>query len=74
VRAPSCEKTITLDPSLADAYFAKGSADYVIAFRHKKYVPPPAATMAMEKYLKLSLTGIYSDRARAILEEAGVKD
>jgi tetratricopeptide (TPR) repeat protein len=70
----ACEKAIALDHSFADAYFAKGSADYVIAFRRKKFIPPPAATMAIKKYLELSPTGIYSDRAHAILEEVGVKD
>ena len=70
----ACAKAITLDRSFADAYFAKGSADYVIALRRKKFAPPPAATIAIKKYLELSPVGIYSDRARTILEEIGVKN
>jgi tetratricopeptide (TPR) repeat protein len=70
----ACDKAIALDRKFADAYFAKGSVDYAIAFRRKKFIPPPAATLAIKKYLELAPRGIYSDRARAILQEVGVKD
>jgi tetratricopeptide (TPR) repeat protein len=69
----ACDKAIALDRKFADAYFAKGSAEYGIALRRNKF-PQTGAATAMKKYLELAPDGIYSDRARAVLREGGVKD
>lgn len=70
----ACDKSIALDRTLADAYFAKASAEYGLALRHSKFTPPGNATVALKKYLELAPMGLYSDQARALLEEAGSKN
>ena len=70
----ACDKAIALDRALADAYFAKASAEYGLALRHSKFTPPGNATLALKKYLELAPMGLYSDRARALLQEAGSKN
>ena len=69
----ACDKAITLDRTFADAYFAKGSAEYGIALRRNQFTRQPGATTAMKRYLDLEPDGKYSDRARALLQEVGVK-
>ena len=67
----ACNKAIAYDREMADAYFAKGSAEYGMAARHSKFIPSHSAAAALKKYLELAPMGMYSDRARAILQEAG---
>ncbi len=70
----ACEKAILLDQAMADAYFAKASAEYGLAVQHGKFALPHSASLALKKYLELAPQGFYSERARSILQEAGTKD
>jgi len=69
----ACNNAITLDRGMAEAYFAKGSAESAMAAQHGRFAPPQHAIAALKKYLELSPEGLYSERARRILDEAGIR-
>lgn len=69
----SCNNAITLDHGMAEAYFARGSAESAMAARRGRFIPPQHAIAALQKYLELAPEGLYAERARRILDEAGVR-
>lgn len=69
----ACDNAITLDHGMAEAYFAKGSVESAMAARLGRFTPPQHAIAALQKYLELAPEGLYSERARRILDEAGVR-
>ena len=69
----ACNNAITLDHGMAEAYFARGSAESAMAARRGKFTPPQHAIAALKRYLELAPEGLYSERARRILDEAGVR-
>jgi hypothetical protein len=58
---------------MAEAYFAKGSAEFAMAAQRGRFTPPQHGIAALKKYLELAPEGLYSERARRILDEAGVR-
>ncbi len=72
--AAACDRAIVAEPGLADAYFVKASAGYGMAGQHGKFAPPHDAVAALKKYLELEPDGPYADQARAMLQEAAIKN
>jgi len=44
-----------------------------MAAQHGRSTPPQHAIAALKKYLELAPEGLYSERARRILDEAGAR-
>ena len=71
--ATACDKTVTLDPYFENAYFLKAAALVATApaTKGKKYVAPPGAREALQKYLALAPTGTYAREAQTMLRSLG---
>ena len=60
----ACDHAISSDPTLADAYYIKGSILFGQGqLEHGKYVVPPGTTEALNKYLEYAP---YGDHARTV--------
>ena len=60
----ACDHAISSDPTLADAYYIKGSILFGQGqFEHGKYAVPPGTTEALNKYLEYAP---YGDHALAV--------
>jgi tetratricopeptide (TPR) repeat protein len=65
---PECNLAIAAEPNLADLYFVKGSVLFKNAAMHGgRLVVPPAAIIALKKYLTLAPHGDHADYVRAML-------
>ncbi len=68
----ACNKAIASDPTLADAYFVKGSILFAQAKAQQgKYQASEGAREALTKYLELSPEGQHSAEVRAMLQKLG---
>jgi tetratricopeptide (TPR) repeat protein len=66
----ACEKAISSDPGMAEAYYIKGAALFGKGERKEgKYVAPPETRDVLNKYLGLSPFGPHADAARGLLEK-----
>ncbi|HEX7285706.1 MAG TPA: tetratricopeptide repeat protein [Candidatus Angelobacter sp.] len=66
----ACDKAISSDPGMAEAYYIKGAALFGKGQRKEgKYVAPPETRDVLNKYLGLSPFGTHADAARALLEK-----
>jgi tetratricopeptide (TPR) repeat protein len=66
----ACNRAISLDSKLADAYYVKASALYgKEAGKHKKYGASHDVVAALEKYLELDPEGFYASTVKAMLRE-----
>ena len=66
----ACGKSITADPTRADAYFIKGSALFGNGRidASGKYIPPPGTIEALKKYLELAPNGGHAADVKAMLD------
>ena len=66
----NCDKAIKADPTLADAYFVKGSALYGNGTldKNNKYILPPGTIEALKKYLELAPDGMHAADVHAMLD------
>ncbi|HEY5348003.1 MAG TPA: hypothetical protein VIJ72_07410 [Rhizomicrobium sp.] len=66
----ACDRAIEADPTLADAYFVKGSALYGNGTldRNNKYILPPGTLEALKKYLELAPDGVHAADVHAMLD------
>lgn len=71
----ACNKAIAIDPNRADAYFIIGSLLFANSTMDSKgkFVPPPGAIEALEKYLQLAPNGAHVADVKEMLDAAGVK-
>ena len=68
----ACDKAIAADPSMADAYYVKGSALFGIGrLEYGKYVAPPQTREILNKYLGLAPTGPHAEAVRGMLAKLG---
>ena len=66
---PACDRAIAADPNRADLYFVKGSALFGDStMSGNKFIAPPAAIEALNKYLQLAPNGSHADDANAMLD------
>jgi tetratricopeptide (TPR) repeat protein len=66
----ACDKAISSDPGMAEAYYIKGAALFGKGQREEgKYVAPPETRDVLNKYLGLSPFGAHADAARGLLEK-----
>jgi tetratricopeptide (TPR) repeat protein len=70
----ACDKAIEADPKKADAYFIKGSVQFISSSvdKNNRIVLPSGTTEALKKYLELAPEGSYSSDVKAMLKEAGI--
>jgi tetratricopeptide (TPR) repeat protein len=73
--AAEFDKTVQLDPTMADAYYQKGTALIAKATADKngKVIPAPGTVEAFQKYLELAPNGKNVESASAQLEFLGQK-
>lgn len=73
--AAEFDKAVQLDPTLAEAYYQKGTALIAKATTDKagKIIAPPGTEEAFEKYLELSPNGKNAEAATAQLQFLGAK-
>ena len=66
----TCDKAIALDPSKAEAYFIKVSAQFGNGEVGKdgKYEVPPGTVEALDKYLELAPDGGHAQDVHAMLD------
>lgn len=66
----ACDQAIAHDSNKADAYFIKGSALFGNGTVGKdgKYVVPPGAVEALDKYLELAPDGTHAQDVHAMLD------
>ncbi len=68
----ACDKAISGDPSMADAYYIKGSALFGKGrLEYGKYVAPPETRETLNKYLGLNPFGPHAETVRGMLEKLG---
>jgi tetratricopeptide (TPR) repeat protein len=67
---PACERTISSDPSMADAYYIKASILFGQGkLEHGKYVVPPGTSEALNKYLEYAPFGERASSVRAMIDK-----
>jgi tetratricopeptide (TPR) repeat protein len=66
----ACDHSISSDPTLADAYFIKGSILFGQGrLEHGKYAVPPGTTEALNKYLELAPNGEHARTVRDMINQ-----
>jgi tetratricopeptide (TPR) repeat protein len=66
----ACDHAISSDPTLADAYFIKGSILFGQGqVQRAKYVVPPGTTEALNKYLELAPNGEHARTVRDMINQ-----
>ena len=66
----ACDHAIASDPTLADAYFIKGSILFGQGqLEHGKYTVPPGTTEALNKYLEYAPYGDHALAARDMINQ-----
>jgi tetratricopeptide (TPR) repeat protein len=64
----ACDQAIASDPTMADAYFLKGSALFgQVALEQGRDVPPSETRATLNKYLEIAPNGRYAAAARGML-------
>jgi tetratricopeptide (TPR) repeat protein len=73
--AAEFDKAVQLDPTMADAYYQKGTALIAKATADKngKIIPAPGTEEAFQKYLEMQPNGRFAESATAQLEFLGAK-
>jgi tetratricopeptide (TPR) repeat protein len=70
----ACELAIQHDPTMADAYFVKGSILFGKGhLEHGTYVAPPGAAEALSKYLELAPTGQHVRTVQEMIKQLNQK-
>lgn len=68
----ACDHAISADPTLADAYFIKGSILFGQGqLEHGKYAVPPETTEALNKYLEYAPEGDHAKAVRDMINQLG---
>jgi len=68
----ACDHAIASDPTLADAYYIKGSILFGQGqLEHGKYVVPPETTEALNKYLEYAPYGDHARTVRDMINQLG---
>ena len=66
----ACDHAISSDPTLADAYFIKGSILFGQGqLEHGKYAVPPGTTEALNKYLEYAPEGDHARTVRDMINQ-----
>jgi tetratricopeptide (TPR) repeat protein len=66
----ACDHAIASDPTLADAYYIKGSILFGQGqLEHGKYAVPPGATEALNKYLEYAPYGDHATTVRDMINQ-----
>jgi tetratricopeptide (TPR) repeat protein len=73
---PACEKAVSLDPSMSDAYFIKASILFHQGHEENgKYVAPPGTSELLNKYLEYAPYGQHASAVRSMIDKlAGEAD
>jgi tetratricopeptide (TPR) repeat protein len=67
---PVCEKAITLDPTMSDAYYIKASILFGQGHaEHGKYVAPPGTSELLNKYLEYAPFGQHAGAVRSMIDK-----
>jgi tetratricopeptide (TPR) repeat protein len=67
---PACERAISSDPSMADAYYIKASILFGQGkLEHGKYVVPPGTSESLNKYLEYAPFGERASSVRAMIDK-----
>jgi tetratricopeptide (TPR) repeat protein len=68
----ACDHAIASDPTMADAYFIKGSILFGQGqLEHGKYAVPPETTEALNKYLEYAPYGDHAKTVRDMINQLG---
>jgi tetratricopeptide (TPR) repeat protein len=68
----ACDHAISSDPTLADAYYIKGSILFGQGqLEHGKYAVPPGTTEALNKYLEYAPYGDHARTVRDMINQLG---
>jgi len=68
----ACDHAIASDPTLADAYYIKGSILFGQGqLEHGKYAVPPGTTEALNKYLEYAPYGDHATTVRDMINQLG---
>jgi tetratricopeptide (TPR) repeat protein len=66
----ACDRAITSDPTLADAYYIKASILFGQGqLEHGKYTVPPGTTEALNKYLEYAPSGEHAWSVREMIDQ-----
>jgi tetratricopeptide (TPR) repeat protein len=67
---PACERAITLDPTMSDAYYIKASILFGQGRQeHGKYVAPPGTGESLNKYLEYAPFGQHAAAVRSMIDK-----
>ncbi|MBZ5504201.1 MAG: tetratricopeptide repeat protein [Acidobacteriia bacterium] len=67
---PACERAISSDPSMADAYYIKASILFGQGtLEHGKYVVPPGTSESLNKYLEYAPFGERAAAVRSMIDK-----
>ena len=68
----ACDHAISSDPTLADAYYIKGSILFGLGhLEHGKYAVPPGTTEALNKYLEYAPYGDHANTVHDMINQLG---
>ena len=68
----ACDHAISSDPTLADAYYIKGSILFGQGqLEHGKYAVPPGTTEALNKYLEYAPYGDHAQTVKDMINQLG---
>jgi tetratricopeptide (TPR) repeat protein len=68
----ACDHAIASDPTLAEAYYIKGSILFGQGqLEHGKYAVPPGTTEALNKYLEYARNGEHARTVRDMIDQLG---
>jgi tetratricopeptide (TPR) repeat protein len=66
----ACDHAITSDPRMADAYYIKAAILFGQGHAENgKYVVPPGATEALNKYLEYDPAGVHATAVREMIDQ-----
>jgi tetratricopeptide (TPR) repeat protein len=67
---PACEKAISLDPTMSDAYYIKASILFHQGHEENgKYVAPPGTSDLLNKYLEYAPFGQHASAVRSMIDK-----
>ena len=67
---PACDRAISSDPSMSDAYYIKASILFGQGtLEHGKYVVPPGTSESLNKYLEYAPFGQHASAVRSMIDK-----